>query len=352
MMSNPDGLQRRAAVLDASTESIALAAELIKRGALVAFPTETVYGLGADATSDAAVASIFSAKGRPYTDPLIVHAASIEQAGECGEMQAGRGDAMRLGREFWPGPLTVVVPRRPAISGHVCGGLATVGLRVPAHPVALELIRAAGRPLAAPSANRFGRVSPTTAAHVLSELGHRIDAVIDGGDTPLGVESTVVLVGDGAPRLARPGGIDVEDLLDVIPDLQVTERQVSAPGVSSEAPGALLAHYSPSVPLTLVEAGDAVVAELLAALDAEGVSAVLLALPCDPAAAAAALYSSLRSLDAAGAEVALARVLDGAGIGRAVNDRLFRAAHGHVVSECTADSVMRIKGRITGGTPA
>ncbi len=352
MMSKPDGLQRRATVLDASTESIAHAAELIRRGALVAFPTETVYGLGADATSDAAVASIFSAKGRPRTDPLIVHAASIEQAEECGELLAGRGDATSLAREFWPGPLTVVVPRRQVVSDLVGGGLATVGLRVPAHPVALELIRAAGCPLAAPSANRFGRVSPTKSAHVLSELGDRIDAVIDGGETPLGVESTVVLVGDGAPRLLRPGGIDVEDLLDVVPDLQMPDRHVAAAGVSSEAPGALLAHYSPAVPLTLVEAGDAVVAELLAALDAEGISAVLLGLPCDPAAAAAALYSSLRSLDAAGAEVALAQALDGTGIGRAVNDRLFRAAHGHVVSECTADSVMRIKCRIPGGTRA
>ena len=318
----------------------------------MAFPTETVYGLGADATSDAAVASIFSAKGRPHTDPLIVHAASIEQADECGELSVGRGDAMRLAREFWPGPLTVVVPCRSGISELVGGGLATVGLRVPAHPVALELIRAANRPLAAPSANRFGRVSPTTAVHVLSELGNRIELVIDGGETPLGVESTVVLVGDGAPRLLRPGGIDLEDLLEVLGDLEVPERPVTPPGTSMAAPGALLAHYSPAVPLTLVEAGDAVVRGLMAALDAEGVSAVLLELPFDPAAAAAALYSSLRSLDGAGAEVALARALHGAGIGRAVNDRLFRAAHGHVVSECTADSVMRIKARIPGGTPA
>lgn len=333
-------------MIEAGEEAVRRGAEILSAGGLVAFPTETVYGLGADATDDAAVGRIFGVKGRPTADPLIVHLPSIREAARWGELGVGRGDGLRLAREFWPGPLTLVVPRRPGLSDLVGKGLATVGLRVPAHPVALELLRATDGPVAAPSANRFGRVSPTTAGHVVDELGDRIDLVIDGGSCPLGVESTVVILGEDPPQLLRPGGLVVEDLRSVVPDLVVPDGEAGPPEAPAVSPGTMLAHYAPSVPLTLVDARRTVTVELLAAVRAEGLEVVELRLPDDPVEAAGILYSALRGLDSGGGELALATALDGTGLGRAVNDRLFRAAHGHVVSECDADSVGRILARV------
>ena len=287
-------------VLEPSPEAIGAAAALLRAGALVAFPTETVYGLGADATDEAAVRRVFEAKGRPVTDPLIVHVDSFVQAERCGALDVGRGDGRRLAEQFWPGPLTLVVPRRAGVVDAVGGGLDTVGLRMPAHPVALELIRATGRPLAAPSANRFGRVSPTRAEHVVDELGGSVSLVLDAGPTPLGVESTVVLLGDGPPRVVRPGGVAVEDLRDVVVDTQLHERLVVATGDPAPAPGHGIAHYSPATPVTFVEATEETTAQLAEALRARGTRVVVIGLPRDPTAAATVLYDELRALDAAG----------------------------------------------------
>ena len=353
-------------VLDAAGPgAIARAAALLAGGGLVAFPTETVYGLGADATSAVAVRRVFAAKGRPATDPLIVHVASIDEAEALGDLDAGDGSARRLAREFWPGPLTVVVPRRPPLAAEVGGGRHTVALRSPAHPVALDLIRAAGVPVAAPSANRFGRVSPTTAAHVVAELDGAVDLVLDGGPTPLGVESTVVACGEGAPRLLRPGGLTVEDLTAVAADLVVPPRVVQPESVPAGSPGVFLGHYAPSVPVVLVEGGAAVVGALAGALRAAGVAAAALALPTGAEAAARELYARLRELDAGlsigrpapgragasppvGPPVILAAATDPAGLGRAVNDRLYRAAHGHLATDASDATVRRIRERLHG----
>lgn len=332
-------------MLDTSPRSIAVAAARLRRGALVAFPTETVYGLGADATDPVAVRRVFEVKGRPATDPLIVHVASPEQAARCGRLDVGRGDGLRLADEFWPGPLTLVVPRSSEVTEAVGGGLDTVGLRMPAHPAALELIRESERPLAAPSANRFGRVSPTTAQHVVQELDGRVEIVLDAGPTSLGVESTVVLLGDGPPVVARPGGVTLEDLREVVADVELPERAVSDLLVPSPSPGGGVAHYSPATPLTLVEAGEEVTEALADALRARGLPIAVVHLPTDAAAAAAVLFSELRDVDRDGAAMALATAVDGAGLGRAVNDRLFRAAHGHVVTECTPDVLARLIAR-------
>jgi L-threonylcarbamoyladenylate synthase len=340
-----EGSLRPPRVLDPSPAAIGAAAALLRAGALVAFPTETVYGLGADATDEDAVRRVFEAKARPATDPLIVHVDSFAQAEACGALDVGRGDGRRLAEQFWPGPLTLVVPRRAGVTDAVGGGLDTVGLRMPAHPVALELIRETGRPLAAPSANRFGRVSPTRAQHVVDELRGSVALVLDAGPTPLGVESTVVLLGDDPPRVVRPGGVTVEDLREVVADTQLHERLVSSGGHPAPAPGGRIAHYSPAIPVTLVEATEEVTAELAEGLRSRGTKVVVIGLTRDPATAAATLYDELRGLDATDAEMALATALSGEGLGRAVNDRLFRAAHGHVVTECTEGELARLADR-------
>lgn len=338
-------------VLDSSSGSVAVAAARLRHGALVAFPTETVYGLGADATDPVAVRRVFDVKGRPSADPLIVHVASVGEAFRCGRLDVGRGDGLRLAEEFWPGPLTLVVPRSAEVAAEVGGGLDTVGLRVPAHPVALALIRETGRPLAAPSANRFGRVSPTTAEHVVQELDGGVEIVLDAGPTPLGVESTVVLLGDGPPVVARPGGVTVEDLRAIVADVEVQDRHVADLAEPSSSPGAGIAHYSPSTPVTMVEAGEEVTAAIAAALRGRGVDVAVLDLPSEPESAAAVLFSELRRLDSGGAAIALATAVRGAGLGRAVNDRLFRAAHGHVVTECTEPELGRLAARAASAGP-
>ena len=304
--------------------SLEEAAARLRAGGLVAFPTETVYGLGADATAPDAVARIFAAKGRPRFNPLIAHVADLEAARAQGCFDA---DAERLAVAFWPGPLTLVLPRMATgtVCDLACAGLATLGLRVPTHPLAAALLRAVGRPVAAPSANRSGRLSPTRSADVVADLGAVLDpardAILDGGDCAVGVESTIVAcLGDSAPVLLRPGGLAREALERVL------GRPLGAAGGAVVAPGMLASHYAPSTPLRL-EAGALEAGE--AGLDFAGRlggGTLDLSPGGDLAEAAANLYRHLRRLDAAESTgIAVAPVPE-RGLGAAINDRLRRAA--------------------------
>jgi len=309
------------ACLAPTPDGIAQAADLLRKGGLVAFPTETVYGLGGDARSDRAVARIFGAKGRPRFNPLIVHLPDAAAARGLAVFDA-RADA--LAAAFWPGPLTLVLPLRAGsgLSGLVTAGLPTVALRVPAHPVARALLQVFGGPLAAPSANPSGRVSPTRAAHVIEGLGGRIDAVIDGGPCAVGVESTIVGL-DGAARLLRPGGVPVEAL----------ETALGLPLLLPEAgkitaPGQLAAHYAPGA-LVRLEAVAARPNEVWIGFGPQSAGAALsLSRAGDLVEAAARLFHTLREADrlaGPGGAIAVAPVPE-TGLGRAINDRLRRAA--------------------------
>ncbi|MFM7063562.1 MAG: L-threonylcarbamoyladenylate synthase, partial [Actinomycetes bacterium] len=275
------------------------AASLLRSDGLVAFPTETVYGLGGDASSSAAVDRIFAAKGRPATDPLIVHVADVDAARAVAEGWDDRAES--VARRFWPGPLTLVLRRAGTVVDAVGGGRPTVAVRVPAHAVAQALLRAAGVPVAAPSANRFGRVSPTTAAHVLDELGDVLDPatdrVLDGGPTPLGVESTVLDLTGDRPAVLRHGGVTLDDLRRVLPDVRGPERTVVPEDAAAPAPGMFLRHYAPATPVVLVDGPAEVVRDLVVALADADVAAVPLVLSDDPVRAAAGLYAALRTAD-------------------------------------------------------
>ena len=289
------------------------AARILRSGGLVAFPTETVYGLGADASSDEAVRRIFAAKGRPADHPLIVHVASTP------ERWAARWspEAEALAAAFWPGPLTLLVPKAAHVSDVVTGGEPTVGIRVPDHPIAQALLAAFGGGVAAPSANRFGQVSPTTAAHVAIELADRVDLILDGGACAVGVESSIVDLSGDAPRLLRPGGVSLEAL----------EEALGAPvaiGGSTRAPGTLPSHYAPRARVLAVARGD--VERTVEREAATGARVRELCLPADPAAAARALYAALRELDEEGVDVAVVALPEERGLGRAVADRLRRAS--------------------------
>src|SRR5436190_5496071 len=231
------------------------AAKLLHDGELVVFPTETVYGLGADAFQPAALERIFAAKGRPLSDPLIVHIADEHEL----ELLTTTipTEAKRLAREFWPGPLTLILPRGPRVPLLVTAGLETVAIRMPRHPVALALINALGSPLAAPSANRFTHVSPTTAQHVFADLSGRVPLILDAGPCEIGVESTVLDLCSDEPRILRPGGISLEALRTILPDVQppIPKNQVDEieESLAKKAPGQLLMHYAPNVPLLLFD---------------------------------------------------------------------------------------------------
>ena len=315
--------------LASDASGLAEAAALLRAGGLVAFPTETVYGLGADATDAAAVARIFAAKERPRFNPLIAHLADVQAALAEGLFDA---QARRLAEAFWPGPLTLVVPARPgsAICDLARAGLPSVALRVPAHPIARALLADVGRPVAAPSANRSGRVSPTRAAHVLEDLAGRIAAVLDGGDTPVGVESTVVACLGGAPRLLRPGGITraaLRDVLGLDPAAPATAEADRPAG-----PGMLASHYAPRARVRLdarqVNADEAVL--LFGAERPSGherARAVLNLSPAgDLAEAAARLFGALRDLDASGTATIAVVPIPAEDLGEAIRDRLARAA--------------------------
>ena len=240
----------RVSATDPEAEPIARAAHCIRNGGLVAFPTETVYGLGAHALDHRAVARIFAAKGRPSTDPLIVHVLNLEAAAP---LVADPPATLRvLAERYWPGPLTLIVPRSAAVPDAVTAGRHTVALRSPAHPVARALLRASAVPIAAPSANLFSHPSPTSAAHVLHDLGGRVDIVLDGGSTQVGVESTIVDLSTDPPELLRPGAIGLAELQRLIPTL--VSRTVRAAGdVALASPGTLARHYSPRTPLRLFD---------------------------------------------------------------------------------------------------
>jgi L-threonylcarbamoyladenylate synthase len=290
--------------------SIARAAELIRAGKLVAFPTETVYGLGANALDAAAVARIFQAKGRPHSSPMIVHVDSIEMArGLAAEWPEA---AEKLARRYWPGPLTLVVPKLPIIPGIVTAGLPTVGLRMPAHPLAIELIRAAAVPIAAPSANRFTELSPTAAGHIPPELA---DYVLDGGPARVGIES-VVLSLVGVPTLLRPGAIPLPDIEALIGEV----KQGAAPSEGPHAsPGMHPRHYSPATPLYVLGPGEK---------PPQGHGAWLRIgqeMPANAGDYAAVLYETLHRLDAQGLDWIAVERPAGAPEWAGVLDRLLRA---------------------------
>jgi len=306
------------------------AVAVLARGGLVAFPTETVYGLGADAGNAEAVARIFAVKDRPISHPLIVHVAGIEDLSRFAETVPA--SALRLAEALWPGPLTVVVPRADHVPAVVAGGYGTLAVRAPAHPVAQELLQAFGGGIAAPSANRFGRVSPTTAADVRADLGDDVDLILDGGACQVGVESTIVDCTADQVVLLRLGGVPVEVLEGV---LGAPVRRQAGPGAPA-APGTLDAHYAPR---TRVVVAATVEEALNRAATAEGRTGVLLpgavAVPPgvallvaddDPAGYARALYASLRRADQLGLDLVIAVPPPEAGVGAAVADRLRRAA--------------------------
>lgn len=307
------------------------AAALLRAGELVAFPTETVYGLGADARQGRAVAAIFEAKGRPHFNPLICHFPDADAA-FAEVMPDARARA--LAATFWPGPLTLVLPRRVTCGIDLLAGagLDTLAVRVPSHPLALALIRAAGVPVAAPSANRSGQVSPTTAAHVLDGLAGRIAAVVDGGPCDVGVESTVLDLQGGAVLL-RPGGVPAEAIEAVIgPIGRPLPRSAVEASRSLRSPGLMVSHYAPSLPVRLGAESVAAEEALLALGEPlPGAGAVFqLSAARDLREAAANLFAGLRALDAEGAQRGLARIavmpVPEHGLGAAINDRLERAA--------------------------
>lgn len=315
-------------------------ATALREGKVVAIPTETVYGLGADASSRAAVRRVFEIKGRPAHHPVIVHVAGADLldrwAREVPEA------ARRLAARFWPGPLTLVLPRRPEVLPEVTGGQDTVAVRVPAHPVTLRLLERFGGGLAAPSANRFGRLSPTTAAHVRAELGEAVDRILDGGPCRVGVESTIVAL-VGRPRLLRPGGVPVAALEEALGEPLPRVDAPAGPG-RIRAPGTLAAHYAPATPLevidpaalparaaALVRAGlrVAAVARSEAALrGAAEAGARAIAMPVSPVEYARFLYATLRGLDGEGLAAILVEAPPDEGAWLAVRDRLDRAAAG------------------------
>jgi L-threonylcarbamoyladenylate synthase len=330
-----------ARLLGTDDAGIACAAEIIRAGGLVAFPTETVYGLGAHALDAPAVKRIFEAKGRPANDPVIVH---LEAARQLARVAVPNGVAERLAERFWPGPLTLVLPKLPEVPPEVTAGLQTVAVRVPAHPVAQALLQAANLPIAAPSANLFSRPSPTRAEHVLEDLGERIDAIVDGGPTPLGVESTIVDLSTEQPRLLRAGGLPAEEIETLLGQTLLLPLPPSRP----VAPGMLPVHYSPRTPRVLItglpEAARArLQGEIEAALAQRQRVGVLLLADDEappgarvevlgsypqPSTTAARLFDALRSLDRQGLDILYVRELADphTGLGRALADRLRRAA--------------------------
>lgn len=325
------------------------AAEIIRRGGLVAFPTETVYGLGADAFNPGALAKVFRVKGRPDDNPLIVH---IARQGEVHRLASRVPPAAwELARLYWPGPLTLVLPKKPEVPPAVTAGLATVAIRMPAHPVALALIKASGLPLAAPSANLSGRPSPTTAGHVLEDLAGRLEAVLEGGPCTVGLESTVLDLTGEKPVLLRPGGVTREELASILGEIQVpVPSRADSP---SPSPGMKYDHYAPRAPMFLVEGEPTQVArriqEMLRENQQKGRQVGLLVTAGNqylfeaaaavevlgdrenPGEIAARLYQALRSLDRAGVDIILAEGFEEAGLGLALANRLRKASGGRVM---------------------
>lgn len=338
------------------------AATLIQQGELVVFPTETVYGLGADAFQLQAVEQIFAVKGRPLSDPLIVHIA--DEAALASLVTAIPGEARQLIRAFWPGPLTLILPAGPRVPRMITAGLPNVAIRMPRHPIALALIRAAGTAIAAPSANRFMHVSPTTAQHVQADLGGRIPLILDGGPCEVGVESTVLDLCSSVPTILRPGGVSLEELRAVLPTVQppaasstqsgaaIQETQDLLDASAQHSPGQMLTHYSPAVPAYLYEGTEEAMRKAMQTAiqlyQSEGARVGILIADEDvPAFAksgtqmyvlgntfeqiATRLFAGLRTLEEAGVDVILCRSFAKEGLGLAIHDRLRKAAGGKVI---------------------
>ncbi|WP_183763177.1 L-threonylcarbamoyladenylate synthase [Tunturiibacter empetritectus] len=334
--------ERTTARLTSSPQDIARAAEILRLGGTVAFPTETVYGLGANALDASAVERIFQAKDRPHWDPLIVHVSNRAMLDEVATVSA---KAERLLEAFWPGPLTLLLPRTKKISDAVTAGRPLVGVRMPAHPLAHALLEAAGVPLAAPSANRFGRISPTTAAHVLEDLNHRIDAILDGGATTVGVESTVLDPNQTPMILYRPGAITAAMLQPIAGPVTLYQppQQTPSEPQSLPSPGVGIRHYAPRAQLILVDSESDLQSQLVATqATANNLIGVMLpqgwAIPNtslevfpwnsieDPTALAQTLFAGLRDLDARGVAIILCPMPKPEGLGLAIRDRLKKAA--------------------------
>ncbi|MBV9231203.1 MAG: threonylcarbamoyl-AMP synthase [Chloroflexi bacterium] len=339
------------------TALIEQAAALLRAGEVVVFPTETVYGLGADALQTGAVECIFAAKERPYSDPLIAHIADENDLETL--VASVPAEARCLAQAFWPGPLTLILPASPRVPKLITAGLSTVAVRMPRHPVALALIRAVGSPVAAPSANRFMHVSPTTAQHALADLNGRVPLILDGGPCEVGVESTILDLCSEVPRILRPGGVSLEALRTVLPGVQPTVRRNVTGGdaqhdeEAQKAPGQLLIHYAPTVPSFLFEdspdamrsamlrevkrrrergeqVGVLVADEDVAAFQNSG--AHIYTLGSAPEQVATRLFAGLRTLEESGVQVILCRSFEAQGLGLAVRDRLLKAAGGKVFS--------------------
>ena len=331
-----EGILSTAKTADASNpKAIQEAAKIIRSGGLIAFPTETVYGLGADAGNPLAVARIFEVKARPRMDPLIIHVADMESAAIYGRFPES---AHRLTAKFWPGPLTLIVDKRPSVPSIVTAGLETVAIRVPAHPAALDLIRASGCGIAAPSANPFGYVSPTEARHVDEQLGDKIDMILDGGPCVIGLESTILSLTGPAPCVYRVGGTTIEELESMLGKLEVRTDVVLQP----QAPGQLLRHYATQTRLEIAEEEQ----ERLKPHERAGLLSLLP--PAEPAQyaalevlspsgnmreAAANLFGALRRLDTLSLDRIIARPVPEAGLGLAIMDRLRRCAAGGLPRE-------------------
>jgi L-threonylcarbamoyladenylate synthase len=327
------------------------AAALLRADELVVFPTETVYGLGANALQPDAVERIFAAKGRPFSDPLIVHIADQNTLETL--VTHIPPQAIQLAQAYWPGPLTLILPASSQVPKLVTAGLSTVAVRMPRHPVALALIRAAGFPIAAPSANRFMHVSPTTAEHVLADLDGRVPLILDGGPCEVGVESTVLNLCSAVPTILRPGGVSLEALRAVLPEVQLPQQQSLRQDTAQASPGQLLVHYAPTVPTFLFEGspkamrtamlaevqrcraqgetvGVLVADEDVASFQDSGAHIYTVGPAAAPQQVASRLFAGLRTLEEAGVQIILCRSFAQEGLGLAIRDRLLKAAGGKV----------------------
>jgi L-threonylcarbamoyladenylate synthase len=307
------------------------AAALLRDGKLVAFATETVYGLGANALDERAVAHIFEAKNRPRFDPLIVHVPSIDDIDEL--VTSFSAEARQLADRFWPGPLTLVLPKSEIVPDLVTAGLETVAIRIPEHPQAIDLLQQAGVPVAAPSANPFGCVSPTRSAHVAEQLGERIDYILDGGACRVGVESTVLQMVNGKPLLLRPGGLPIEDIKEIVGPISIPDPEAHPSTQAQPAPGMLPRHYAPRTPLTITRdlqphierCGLMSFGPVDESVSSQFAVVEVLSATSDLTEAAAHFFAALRRLDASGVDRIFASPFPETGLGRALNDRLGRA---------------------------
>ncbi len=333
------------------TEAIRAGVDALRKGGLVAFPTETVYGLGANAFDTDAVSRIFSAKERPASDPVIVHLHDLAQINAVAINVPEL--AFELANRFWPGPLTFVLERNPRIPANISAGMNTVALRMPNHPIPLALLREADLPVAAPSANRFARPSSTTAQHVIDDLNGRVDVILDGGSSIIGLESTILNLTKTPPVILRPGGVTLEMLREIIPDVQMLSKHLEVGEAGIEAPGMLIKHYSPRAELLLftgnhgdvIPAMQARVSQLVEAGKSVGIltpdnEVGLFTMPgikvfrlgSDLSSVSHNLFNGMRELDRSGVDMILVHDFERDGLGAALWDRLLRAAEGHVIS--------------------